>query len=203
MRIARLPLLCVLLALPACAGVIYDNGPINGTNTAYSINDGFTVTNSFTLTNASSVTGANIGLWIDSGATLLTVDWAITSDPFGGTTFGSGTAGLTYDYWGSPSFLYNTYSAGFTLSPVILAPGTYWLQLANATGTSGANIYWDENSGPSTAWQTSGWGTYPIGSEAFQILGNTSEDSVPEPGSLALFGSGVLILAGLFRRRVR
>ncbi len=97
---------------------------------------------------------------------------------------------------------------------------TYWLSLQAATVSSGNPVYWDENSGmgcgsfgcPSSAFQN-GIGTIP--SEAFTVgiygcsgcycgptlaAGCSLEPSgTPEPGSILLFGSGILGLAGLLR----
>jgi hypothetical protein len=67
---------------------------------------------------------------------------------------------------------------------------------------NGDPIYWDENSGPSSA-SESEVGTIP--SESFTILGGTtgtSSTSVPEPSSIMLLGSGILGLAGLLRRKL-
>jgi len=66
----------------------------------------------------------------------------------------------------------------------------------------GEPVYWDENSGvgckgtgcPSLAW-TNSVGT--IASEAFTVTGST-----PEPSSSLLFGSGILGLAGVLRRKL-
>jgi hypothetical protein len=71
---------------------------------------------------------------------------------------------------------------------------------------SGDPIYWDENSGPSSASENE-VGTIP--SESFTLLGSSSTgtttttgtDSVPELGSIVLFASGVLSVAGALRRK--
>jgi PEP-CTERM motif len=97
----------------------------------------------------------------------------------------------------------------------------YWLTLQNATTGSGNPVFWDENSGggysgsgcggadghglycPSSAEQYYTVGGQndlgPVPSESFTINGG---GSTPEPSSLALFGSGVLGLGGLLRRRL-
>jgi len=99
------------------------------------------------------------------------------------------------------------------------SPTDYWLTLQNATTASGNPVFWDENSGggysgsgcggadghglycPSSAEQYYTIGGQndlgPVPSESFTINGG----STPEPSSLALFGSGVLGLGGLLRRR--
>jgi hypothetical protein len=85
---------------------------------------------------------------------------------------------------------------------------TYWLNLQNAVVPSGNPVYWDENSGigcggdngegggcPSVA-SSGGVGTDP--SESFTITGG----STPEPSSFMLFGSGILSIAGVLRRKL-
>jgi hypothetical protein len=87
-----------------------------------------------------------------------------------------------------------------------LSGKTYWLTLTNAVVPSGDAVYWDENSGvgctspgcPSQALEPL-IGT--IASESFDITG-TSDGAALEPSSIVLFGSGVLGLAGVLRRRL-
>jgi hypothetical protein len=90
-----------------------------------------------------------------------------------------------------------------SFSPVNLSAGTYWLNMQNASVPSGDPVFWDENSGPSEASESS-VGTIP--SESFTILGTsgttTGTGTTPEPGSILLFGSGALGLAGLLRRKL-
>jgi len=64
---------------------------------------------------------------------------------------------------------------------------------------SGDPVYWDENSGPSQAFQNT-LGSIP--SESFTITGIISEGTTPEPSSILLFGSGILGLASILRRRL-
>jgi hypothetical protein len=85
---------------------------------------------------------------------------------------------------------------------VILASGMYWLNLQNATTENGNAVYWDQNSGvgcmspgcPSEA-SSNGIGTIP--SESFEIFG--PRGATPEPGSIVLLGSGMLVLAQVKR----
>ena len=72
-------------------------------------------------------------------------------------------------------------------------------QLANAVVSTGDPVFWDENSGPSQASESS-VGTIP--SEAFTINTSGGEGgTTPEPSSIMLFGSGILGLAGVLRRK--
>jgi hypothetical protein len=84
---------------------------------------------------------------------------------------------------------------------VNLAAGTYWLTLENVlTNAPDDPVYWDQNSGPSLASQNS-LGTIP--SESFTVMGSSgsSTGTTPEPGSLVLFASGALGVAGWIRRK--
>jgi len=64
--------------------------------------------------------------------------------------------------------------------------------------SNGDNGGWDENDGPSTACNPD-VGCGGLGSESFQIYG-TPAAAAPEPASLVLLGSGMLIFAGLMRK---
>jgi PEP-CTERM motif len=197
MRIAALTVLCLALAaIPAWAD--YSNGAINGTTDAWTINFGYVVSDTFTLGSAQTVTGVSFGVWEFPGDTMQTVDYTITSTE-NGTGVGQ-TANVTDKYISSNQFGYNVDLISFS-SGIPLSAGTYWLNLYNATVASGDPVYWDENSGPSSA-SESALGTIP--SEAFTIStsGGGTSGSTPEPSSIMLFGSGILGLAGVLRRKL-
>ena len=210
LRIASLTILCLALATsPAWAQWSYDNGPINGTTEAWTINFGYIVSDTFTA-GGSSVSGFSFGVWEFPGDTLSSVDWSITTAENGGTTLGSGTvsgANLSDKFVSTNQYGYDIDTISATISASGLTSGTsYWLNLQNAAVPSGDPVYWDENSGagckgsgcPSSA-SESAVGT--IASEAFTISGGGS-GTVPEPSSIMLFGSGILGLAGLLRRKL-
>lgn len=77
MRIASLTLLCLALMLPASAQVLYEDGPVNGTQDAWTINFGYIVSDSLTL-NGNSVSGFAFYAWEFPGDVLSSVDWSIT-----------------------------------------------------------------------------------------------------------------------------
>lgn len=210
-------LMGILLVSPASAGVmgtmcsgadnVYCNQKgINGNSDGWTINYGFSVTDSFTV-GAGTITGADFGVWLNPGDSVTQVDWAIGSVAYG-TDLGSGTAAVSQGPadecgggscdLGLNSYGYDVQSLEFSFgSGISLGGGTYWITLLNAKAPSGDPIYWDENSGPSSAAENS-VGTIP--SEAFAIDGQTG---VPEPGTLAfLGGSGLLLLGGALRRKL-
>jgi hypothetical protein len=203
-----LTLLCLMTAIPA-SGQLYSNGPYNGNYDAYTINFGYIVSETFTLggLGASTVTGFDFYSWSDPGDTPLTIDWSITAKENGGTVYGFGYgASITNTVVSTNSFGYQiNYDRVGGLNVNLDHGVTYWLNLQNATTKGGNPLYWDENDGPSLA-SSSGLGT--IGSETFAIHGGCSGDSPdcappsPEPSSILLFGSGVIGLAGLLRRKL-
>ncbi len=199
-RIAFLVVLCLTLIIPALAqDVLYDNGPVNGTVDGWTINFGYVVSDTFTLSGDSTIQDFHFYVWAYPGDTPTGVDWSITSDEFGGTMYGSGTASLSNTYISSNQYGYDINLESATIPDLALGAGTYWLNLQNATTTQGNPLYWDENSGPSSA-SESAVGT--IASEAFSITGTGGGGEVPEPSSILLFGSGILGLAGLLRRKL-
>ena len=195
--------LLLALAVPAMADVtLYDNGPINGTVDAWTINYGYEVSDSFTLSSASTITGFNFGTWLYPGDSVVSVDYQIGTQPFEGAT---GTASVTSTFLYNNQYGYNIDQEVATGLNVALSAGTYWLTLGNAVDTQGEPVYWDENDGPSQATDSE---TGSIPSESFQIIGTTgtsttnTSSTTPEPGSIMLLGAGLLSVAGVLRRRV-
>ena len=206
LRIVSLSLLALCLAaIPALAQTdLYDNGAINGTTDAWTINFGFVVSDTFNLSGSANVTGLSFGAWLAPGDVLQTAEVQITSAEFGGTTFTDQVVSFSQTGCVGNQYGFNVCTEWGNLgTSVNLAAGTYWLNLDNAVVNTGDPVYWDENSGPSQASENT-VGTIP--SEAFTILGGgttttTSTTSVPEPSSIMLFGSAILGLAGLLRRK--
>ena len=211
LRIVSLSLLALcLVALPAVAQqIIYSNGPINGTTDAWTINSGFVVSDTFNVTAPPNVDAEEVkfGAWVFPGDVLQSVYVSITSSEFGGTSYFDQVVNFTQSGCSGNQYGFNVCTETGTFTSVNLAVGTYWLNLANAVVNTGDPIYWDENSGPSSASENS-VGTIP--SESFTILGNSSTSStttssggtVPEPSSIMLLGSGILGLAGVLRRKL-
>jgi PEP-CTERM motif len=212
-RIASLTIFCLALAAaPAFAD--YDNGPINGTTDAWTINFGYVVSDRFFFSEDDrEMTGFSIGVWEFPGDSVTSVDWSITGSENapcpGELCQGNGTAQVTDKFISTNQFGYNIdlLTATFLIEA---EGGPYWLNLQNAVVPSGDPVYWDENSGkgctgtncPSIA-SESAVGTIP--SEAFTVYAECVAGPcgpTPEPGSIMLFGSGILGLAGVLRRKL-
>jgi hypothetical protein len=213
MHIALLSLLtvcCLMLAVaPAMADVnLYDNGPLNGTNDAWTVNFGFSVSNSFVVPSNSIIIQWHWVYWDASSTDLVTTaDVAFGSTSFGGTPETESV--VSNVFLGTNQFGYNLYGAWYRLNIPLAWSGAGYITLSNVCTTSGCSvsnpIYWDENSGvgctspgcPSTAYENT-LGSIP--SEAFTLTGTTG--TTPEPSSIMLFGSGILGLAGVLRRKL-
>ena len=224
---ASLALACLAIAVVPASAQLYDNGPINGTTDAWTINFGYVVSDSISCckggpgggggpAGGGTMTGFELGVWEFPGDVMTSVDWSLTAQENGGTVFGSGTASgnnITDKFISVNQYGYNIDKITVTglNVPGLSYGSTYWLNLQNAVVPSGDPVYWDENSGvgcggngsggscPSQA-SESAVGTIP--SEAFTIDGTFGSGTTPEPGSILLFGSGILGVAGALRRKL-
>jgi PEP-CTERM motif len=217
-QIISLAILCLALAsLPAFGQgcqidcYAYDNGPINGSVNAWTINFGYVVSNDFYWGGAGKqIDGFMFGIWELPNDVLTSVGWSITTAENGGTVLGSGTvsgSNLTDKFISTNQYGYDVDMVTATGFLVGAPSGSRdWLNLQNAVVPSGNPVYWDENSGagcsgtdcPSQA-SESAVGTIP--SEAFTVSGS-NHGTTPEPSSFILFASGTIGLAGLVRRKL-
>jgi hypothetical protein len=205
--IAVLALVVLCFAgLPAMADTVYSNGPINGSYDAWTINYGFAVSETFTLAADSEVHGVAFGAWLFPGDVLESAEVLIGTSEFSGAISGQVVPFTQSDCYSNQYGLNVCVESADLTAPVNLTSGTYWLTLENAVVNSDNPVYWDENSGPSSASESS-VGTIP--SEAFTLTGTTgtstsssSGGTVPEPGSLTLMASGIFALAGVVRRKL-
>jgi hypothetical protein len=197
-----------LLTTPASADVLYDNGPMNGQTSigSWNISGAYVVADSFILTDTSTLTGVDLGLWVWSGETPASLAWRIgTSIP---TSPGGTSAGLSVlsECDGCAANGFDLYWVGFSLPSIVLGPGTYYLAIDSGAGMGLGNehrMYWDIDDGPSAAYQNgfnlaNYGGVTGSNSDSFQILG-----TAPEPAGTAMFLSGLALVAGLARRKMR
>ena len=169
--------------LPQPYGALYDNGPVDGEDYAWTINFGFSVTNSILVNPSNSMTGINFWVWLYPGDTVLSVQVSIGTLPFGSDLF-NGTINLNGSNCFGNEFGYNVCMEAGSINNGPNLSGFAWVTLQNADVPSGDPVYWDQNSGvgcqspgcPSEA-QENTIGTVP--SEAFTILGSNS--TCPSP----------------------
>lgn len=173
------------------------------------------VSDSFLLPNNSIVTGIAAIMMVPQGGIYDSIDWAITTAPFSGTTIASGTVvNPSFNHLATYGF-YDYSEVSFTIPSLSLAGNTtFYLQLGNAYehgsiwGYQPAITYSD---GPSTAYAGSGPnlpdGHYVVSSQiyphAFQITGDINISStVPEPATMLLLslGLGLVGVAGVRRK---
>ena len=215
LRISAVFLLAILFigAAPASASVLYDNGALNGAVDAWAINFGFSISDSFVLPAGNhpfTLQGFDFVVWASPGDKLNSVGWSVTSAPFGGATYLSGTNTVPQTFLSSNVYGYDLDRETFSIPDFLLPTGTYWFQLKNAVVANGDPVYWDQNDGRSQAFDqslgnlsTAGPGLgYPCSgncsySETFQVLGHA-----PEPAGFLLMGTGLVGLAILLKHRI-
>jgi hypothetical protein len=203
-------LLSMLLigASASSAQVLYENGPINGQDLAFTINFGFTLGDTFFLpNNDTTVTGFSFGAWLSPGDVLQSAEVYITSEVGGGTFYFDQQVNFSQSgcFLNDQSYDVCTETAGFN-GPT-LDSGTYWVNLANGITADGDPAYWDVNQGvgchsqgcPSLASENED-GTIP--SESFTVLGSAGTGTTPEPRGLFLFASGVMSCGMIVRRKL-
>jgi PEP-CTERM motif len=217
MRIASLSLLALclaLVALPATAQTVYDNGPVNGQVDAWTINFGFAVSDTFHLSAATTLSDLTFWAWVEPGDTVTSTEVQVGNQGYFSNNLFDGTVSLTQSNCFTNNFGFDVCAESGTFSGPALGAGNYNLTLQNAATLDGNPLYWDENSGvgcmssgcPSSA-QENTLGSVP--SEAFTLSGSGGTTSTsgtggttPEPSSIMLFGSGILGLAGVLRRKL-
>ena len=214
-----LTILCLALSTTAFANTIYSEGPVLGADNGLfidgpngpfgqSISDGFVA--------AASGGGGEVffGEWVLAGDTPTGITWAIGNNNFSGTLTAGADFGSTLycssGGSGCDAFGYDIYISHFSISGTSFTAGdTYWLTLTNATDNQGTGFNaWDITSpGPATCdvehgpIVPGGGGGCGFQGESFTITTEGTE-LTPEPSSIMLFGSGILGVAGVLRRKL-
>ena len=209
--------LALAISIPASAGTLWYNGDADGINSFINQNDSNFVQvlyNDFVVPSGPGwiinyVWSNNI--FTNGVPTSTTATWEIRSNMPTGTLVASGSGAATLTATGANVSGFAEYSVEVSGLNVILGSGTYWLAVypnnsngglvgndttsgANAVGTppgNNGNLFFSTNGGASFAG--------PVGFDTSAGVGGTV---VPEPGSLALLGTGVLGLAGVIRRKL-
>jgi hypothetical protein len=212
MRIGCFAVLCLLLALPGWASVLFSDGPIDGFTDAFFIGgpsggpSNQTISDGFVAAGTGTADGLDFGLWVPTGSTPTTVSWEIGTSAFASDISSGFDLQVGYTFVENNGFGYDVYNAHVDgLSGALVAGNTYYLTLGNGNDTFGdQSVAWDLNSGPATcsfAQNGTPYGDCGFGGEAFTIY-SAAAPGVPEPASLVLFGSGLLLLGGLLRRKL-
>ncbi len=185
MKAAIVVLAFLAMCVPASGqGVIYDNGPDTGTIGAWPINFGHRVSNSFRLESDSTVTDVVLSIWdVNERNHPQTAKWKITTEPFGGTTLYSGGGILGYlGYF--EGRLWVVWSMKIQHMNARLPAGTYYLEVYDVVTRWRTWAFWGDNDGigctspgcPSTGHYDQAMQRgyeMVVGSESFQVLGNT------------------------------
>ena len=224
MRTASFSLLTILcLALTASAGTFFNDGGIDGNDNAMLITGPdnpnlqgtvLDTANGFVAAIYGTPNTLEFGEWIQTGFTPASVSYEIGTSAFG-TDLGSGT--VTQDSYNSRflftnAFGWDVYDVIISVTSTFMTGGnTYWVSLSNASDAQGddSTEAWDipnrGSGGPATCnIRQSGINLGDcsgLGGESF-TLSDVEPPSTPEPSSIMLFGSGVLGLAGVLRRRL-
>jgi hypothetical protein len=210
MRIAVLSLtiLCLALSAPVFAGTLYNDGPTDGFSNAFIIDGpggspGQTISDGFVATNSGLAGSFDAAEWVTAGSTPTALTWMLGSSAFG-NNLGSGSGIDSFTFFASNGFGFDVYIDHVTgLSAALTAGQTYYLTLGGAVDSSGSTFDgWDLNNGPASCSFAVGGvpqGDCGAGGESFTI---NSGGTTPEPSSILLFGSGILGLAGVLRRKL-
>ena len=219
-RIATLFLTILCLALTASAGTFYNDGGIDGNVSGlYISGPNFApfqdISNGFVSAASGTPNTLEWGEWSVGAPT--TFSYEIGTSAFG-TDLGSGA--VTQNSSNSVLLFTNRFGYGIydvtipVISGAMTAGNTYWVSLSNATdaghdGTQAWDIPNSGTGGPAqcnfrqggTNYGSCNGGASPLG-ESFTLTGSAGGGTTPEPSSILLFGSGILGLAGVLRRKL-
>ena len=212
--IACFLLICsaMLIALPARAAIIYNNGPINGRIESLDIAapaprvfDSFTVSSS-----GMTLLGFTFGAWLQPGDVLQAVSFEMYTQPdqTGHEIFSANVA-VTQSNCAMNEFQLAVCleTVSFPGGPT-LPVGTAWLDIFNSTHVNvGGTVGWDINDGvgctsPGCPSQSVDPNGLPLRSLSFAIDAGVGQQPTPEPGSLALMATGAAAVAGAVRRKM-
>jgi hypothetical protein len=221
LRIGSLSLLTILcLTLTASAGTFFNDGGIDGNdngfyitgpsfpNPAGSFQD---ISNGFVSAASGTPTQLEFGEWVLSGSTPTSISYELGTTAFG-TDLGFGTVAQNSSnsiFLFTNGFGYGIYDVTIPVTSLAMTAGNeYWVSLSNAANTGGTQSgAWDlagPSGGPATCnFRQSGtnYGDCGTGGESFTLSAPCCGPT-PEPSSILLFGSGILGLAGVLRRKM-
>jgi PEP-CTERM motif-containing protein len=202
--------ICMGIAVPANAGIVYDNGTPNGTGG--NLSGAWVQAEDFSFGSATNVDGA--GIYIGTVSDIAAWDGSFTyyifSDSGGspGALLASGSVSPTVTPTGFPDSFGNAYLFAFDFNSAFDASGgaIYWLGIHTAADfNSNGDLFWanTDNNGTATGHESFG-GTFDNWSDnnkehAFHLTGLTS--GVPEPSTWAMMILGFGAAGVALRRR--
>jgi hypothetical protein len=200
-------LVCLLIAVPAYAGIVYDNGlaslsSTSSITTAFQISgsilpgDPFWVSDSFMVgTSISGLSTVQAAFWFPTGDAITSLNYCISTSANCSTTpmdFGAGVALnnptlIGTALVGSSSYTLERFTFGL-LNPTqtYLSGTTYWLQLSGASVSNGGKAYWDDNGGigcvgdggsPASGCPSNAWARASENALAIQGVGTNHSES--------------------------
>jgi len=220
-RVMHLALSCIVLSWTAsAAAILYDNSVSANTGQVFGwsvdMGDNFDVSDSFMLSANALVSSIDFTVWMLPGDSLSTINWSITPSDVSDSTALANVTQVAY-LGMDASNTYDVYNESISVNQSLAAGVTYWLQFQDAQtsalgeSTAGDFVGWDESDGiysqavsdllvgglpDPTAPQSGSLANLNCsnctGSETFQIIGTPT----PEPGTITLWLSGSLLLAG-------
>ena len=217
-----LTILCFSLSTIAFAQIIYQNGPTNGNLNGFFIDGPGTghptsqeISDQFSpsLCPGGGCVGGTASVltfaeWVPIGTIPTAVAWAFGSAPFGndlGGDLGNAVPLISTHHLFDNGLGYSIFENTVGVSGNFTVAGTYYLSLSQAQDSGGTfSDAWDVNEGPALCSfrNPNGSGDCPATESESFTIGGGSGGTTPEPGSLMLFGSGILGVAGMLRRRL-